>query len=95
MLSLAGRIRVGVDNDTEFDRIIKMVHNIMVNSINQFDKIRSNFEQELHLTRNEVIRDNSKFNLEENRYNIANLIINGYLTHPIPLVKLLDYPQEI
>lgn len=45
MLSLAGRIRVVVDNDTDFDQIIKMVHNIMVNSINQFDKIRSNFEQ--------------------------------------------------
>ena len=84
-----------VDNDSDFDRIIKMVHNIMYNSINQFNKISSNFEQELHLTRNEVIRDNSKFNLEENRYNIANLIINGYLSHPIPLVKLLDYPQEI
>ena len=84
-----------VDNDQDFARIIKMVHNIMYNSINQFNKISSNFEQELHLTRNEVIRDNSKFNLEENRYNVANLIINGYLTHPIPLIKLLDYPQEI
>lgn len=83
------------DNNPLTDKSLNEICTEINNCYIFLDKRKLNLEQQLKITHSEMIKNNAIFEVEEKRYNIANLIINAYIVYPNPLEKLLDYPKEI
>lgn len=84
-----------IETDKDYEHHMNLIYNTLYNCITNFNKIKNNTNTELRMTQYQFSCNNNNNSLNENRYNIANLIINTYLSIDVPLAKLLEYPEEI